>query len=198
MIRVVTVFFVIAFVTTAQAQSLPERFMVTDVASDDVLNIRAEPSSSSDIIGEFGPYTLNVEVLRTRGGWGYTGAGERSGWVSMRYLTPNPVPENELPRPLACFGTEPFWDVTFYPRGTEYNFMGEEPVRLSSIREYVAANGYFVEAMEAPTISRSIMINAMSCNDGMSDRDFGMSITMFTHSTEGNSVQTGCCTMQVN
>jgi hypothetical protein len=25
---------------------------------------------------------------------------------------------------MSCFGTEPFWDV-FYPRGAEYNAMGE-------------------------------------------------------------------------
>ena len=41
--------------TFANAQLLPERYMVTDVASDDVLNIRAEPTASSVIIGELGP-----------------------------------------------------------------------------------------------------------------------------------------------
>jgi hypothetical protein len=34
-------------------------------------------------------------VLRTLDGWGYVGAGERSGWVSMRFLAPNPPPENK-------------------------------------------------------------------------------------------------------
>ena len=75
------------------------------LASDDVLNIRAEPAASSEIIGELGPYTLNVEVLRTLDGWGYIGASERSGWVSMRFLAPNPPPENKVPRPMSCFGT---------------------------------------------------------------------------------------------
>jgi hypothetical protein len=41
--------------TFANAQLLPECYMVTDVASDDVLNIRAEPTASSEIIGELGP-----------------------------------------------------------------------------------------------------------------------------------------------
>ena len=198
MMRLISILLVTLYGTFASAQSLPERFMVTDVANDDILNIRGEPDSSSDIIGEFGPYTLNVEILRVMDGWGYTGAGERSGWVSMRYLTPNPIPANELPRPLACFGTEPFWDVTFYPRGAEYNSMGENRRDLTITRESVAPNGYVVEAEESPTLTRTMVITGLSCNDGMSDRNFGISISMFTESPGGNSVQTGCCTMQVN
>jgi hypothetical protein len=97
----VTAFFFMLFGTLASAQSLPERYMVADVASDDVLNVRAEPAASSEIIGKLGPDTLNVEVLRTLDGWGYVGAGERSSWVSMRFLAPNPPAENKAPRPMS-------------------------------------------------------------------------------------------------
>lgn len=198
MIRILATLFALFMASAVAAQSLPERFMVIDVASNDVLNIRAEPDSASDVIGEFGPYALNVEILRVLDGWGYTGAGERSGWVSMRYLAPNPIPADELPRPLACFGTEPFWDVTFYPRGAEYNFMGEDRRDLTITRESVAPNGYAVEAEEGPTLTRTMIITALNCNDGMSDRNFGMSISMFIEAPDGNTMQTGCCTMQVN
>ena len=172
--------------------------MVTDVANDDHLNIHAESDSSSDIIGEFGPCTLNVEILRMQDGWDYTGAGERSGWVSMRYLAPDPIPANELPRPMTCFGTEPFRDVTFYSRGAEYNSMGDERRDLTITREAVAPNGYGVEAEEGTTLTRTMVITGLGCNGGMSDRDFGMSISMFTQTPAGNSVQTGCCMLQVN
>jgi hypothetical protein len=38
----------VLFGTLVHAQSLPDRYMVTDVASNDTLNIRAEPTASSD------------------------------------------------------------------------------------------------------------------------------------------------------
>lgn len=180
------------------AQTLPDRYSVSGVAADDVLNIRELPSGSSEKVGELGPYLFNVEVLRTMDGWGHIGADERSGWVSMNFLVPNPVPAGELLRPMSCFGTEPFWDISFYPRGAEYNFIGEGRRPLTILRESVASNGYIVEAQEDPTLTRTLIINALPCSDGMSDRQFGMSMAMFTDTPDGNSVRTGCCTMQLN
>lgn len=197
MIRLIAALFVLIG-AAAQAQSLPERYMVQDVAADDVLNIRAEPTASSEKIGAFGPFTLNVEVLRQQDGWGMVGTGEGNGWVSMRYLAPNPTPEGELPRPMICHGTEPFWTLSFLPRGTEYDALGEGPRPLTTIREAVAYNGYLLEMQESETVQRTFMITPLNCNDGMSDREFGMSVTMFSHDTAGNEVQSGCCTLQMN
>lgn len=172
--------------------------MVTDVAADDVLNIRTEPNGSSDIVGELGPYTLNVEVLRENDGWGYVGAGEQSGWVSMRFLKENPAPPDQIPRPFSCFGAEPFWDMTFYPRGAEYNELGFERRDLTVIGEHIADKGYLIVAREGPTLIHTLNVNGLSCTDGMSDRNFGMSAILFTQAPEGNFVQNGCCTMQIN
>ena len=173
--------------------------MVQDVAADDVLNIRAEPDAASDIIGAFGPYDINVEVLRQQDGWGFVGTGEGAGWVSMRYLSPNPPAAGSVPRPLACHGTEPFWNLTLYPRGAEYNELGSgERRELTLTRESVADNGLLIEAQDGPTRTRTLAINALPCNDGMSDRTFGMSAILFTQAPDGNYVQNGCCTMQVN
>lgn len=172
--------------------------MVTDVASDDVLNIRTDPDHTSEKIGELGPYTLNVEVLRTLDGWGYIGAGEQSGWVSMRYLAANPAPAGELPRPLSCGGTEPFWDITFWPRGAEYNTPDAGPQALTILSEQIASNGYLITTQEGPTLTRTIAISGQWCSDGMSDRNYGMSAIVFTNAPDGNSVLTGCCTMQIN
>jgi len=119
--RLFAVLMVTLFGTIAAAQTLPERFMVTDVASDDTLNIRAEPDATSDIIGEFGPNTLNVEILRVQEGWGQVPTAEGLGWVSMRFLAENPWPEGEVPRPLACSGTEPFWSLTLHANEQQTN-----------------------------------------------------------------------------
>jgi uncharacterized membrane protein len=99
---------------------------------------------------------------------------------------------------MSCFGTEPFWNISFYPRGAEYNALGEAPHDLTILREGTAPNGYMVEAEDGPTLTRTMIVTARACNDGMSDRNFGMSISMFTEAHDGNDVRTGCCTMQVN
>lgn len=198
MILALGVIFVALFGFSVDAQTLPDRYMVSGVASTDVLNIREDATASSDIIGGLGPNTLNVEVLRVLDGWGYVGAGERSGWVSMDFLAPNPVAIGEIPRPMACFGTEPFWSLTFYPRGTEYDDPEVGPRALTVLRERVAPNGYLIDTLEGPAVTRTLAITGLNCNDGMSDRNFGMSITMFTEAAGDNSVRTGCCTLQVN
>jgi len=55
----------VIWATTATAQDFPAAYTVTNVAADDRLNIRGAPNSTADIIGNYGPYTLNIEVLRT-------------------------------------------------------------------------------------------------------------------------------------
>jgi hypothetical protein len=76
--------------------------------------------------------------------------------------------------------------------------MDEARRDLTILRESVARNGYIIEAQQGPTLTHTSIINALPCNDGMSDRNFGMSMSMFTQAPDGNDVRTGCCTMQVN
>ena len=186
--------------TSVSAQSLPDRYMVDGVAANDVLNIRALPSGGSEKVGEFGPYTLNVEVLRTQDGWAQVPTGEGMGWVSQRFLAQNPWPANEVPRPLVCSGTEPFWTFALYPRGTEYTELALDtgPRPQTILSEETARNGFLIETEEGPTLNRTLMVDGRACFDGMSDRPFGMSATLFTSAPDGNYVQTGCCTVQVN
>lgn len=84
------------------------------------VEIRSGLDASSDIIDTFGPYVLNVEVLRTLDGWGQVPTPEGFGWVSMRYLAENPIPTDSVPRPLICSRTEPFWTFAMYLREAEY------------------------------------------------------------------------------
>ncbi|WP_159453109.1 COG3650 family protein [Pseudooctadecabacter jejudonensis] len=182
--------------TTGAAQTLPERFSVTGVAEDDVLNIRNGPGASFDKTGELEPFTLNVEVLDQQDGWALIPTSESTGWVSMRFLRPNPIPANEIPRPLVCSGTEPFWDIGFYPRGADYTELGLERRDLTVIHEETAPDGYLVEAREGPTMTRTLIVKAGVCSDGMSDRQYGMSALLFTSAPDGNFVHKGCCTIQ--
>ena len=104
------------------APPLPALYAVTDVASSDSLNIRAAPNATSEIIGALPANARRIEVVgrSLAGQWAQINTAERTGWVSMRYLRPDPVPRTSLglPAGLRCFGNEPFWTMTFSDRPT--------------------------------------------------------------------------------
>lgn len=180
------------------ADALPATFQVHGVEQTDILNIRAAPSVASDVVGEIGPFALNIEVIEKSddGKWGKIGIPEGNGWVNLRYLeaTP-PLDPNDVPRPLSCFGTEPFWNIGLFPRGAEYNSPDTGAVPMTAIAEMVAPQGYMVQLEEGPTLNRTLIIMRETCFDGMSDRQFGFSARMFLESPEGNAVYSACCTL---
>jgi uncharacterized membrane protein len=184
----------------ALAQDLPAQFSITGVAADDTLNIRAEPSGSAPKLGEYGPYALNIEVLETTpdGSWGRVGIPESNGWVSMRFLERQDAPPFEIPRPMTCYGTEPFWTLAMTVRGDEFSALGEDLRFLTMTRQIVAREGYFASFVEGPTLERFLTIRRAACNDGMSDRDFGFSALLMTEAPDGNTLLSGCCTLDGN
>jgi uncharacterized membrane protein len=182
----------------AGAQTFPASYSVTGVAADDALNIRAEPSAEAEILGEIGPYALNIEVIELSddGKWGKIGLPEGNGWVSMAFLDPiPPVDPNLVQRPLSCFGTEPFWSVSLYPRGAEYNSPDTGIVPLTVTHEAVADQGALIVLEEGPTLNRTLIVRREMCSDGMSDRIYGFATRMFTEAPDGNSALSGCCTL---
>ena len=182
----------------AMAQSFPASYSVKGVAASDALNIRAEPSSKAEIMGEIGPYDLNIEVLAlsSDGKWGKVGVPEGNGWVSMAYLDLiEPADPYLVPRPLSCMGTEPFWSVSLYPRGAEYNSPDTGAVPMTVTHEAVAAQGYLIQLEEGPTLNRTLVVTREACSDGMSDRAFGFATRMFTEAPDGNDALHGCCTL---
>ena len=185
----------------AEAEGFTGSFYVRDVAGDDTLNIRSAPSADADIVGEYGPYTLNIEVLRTSpdGKWGLVGVGEGNGWAAMRYLARSDHQDpNAFPRPISCFGTEPFWSLNVTVRGDEYQEMGDVRRDLEMIQERTAENGALAVFQEGPTLNRTLIVKRGYCGDGMSDREFGWQATLFNDAPDGSSVATGCCTLDTN
>jgi len=180
------------------AETLPAAYQVHDVPQSDVLNIRATPSVSAAAVGTIGPFAVNVEVteMSPDGKWGKVGIPEGNGWVNMRYLeaTP-PVDPDQVPRPLSCFGTEPFWNIGLYPRGAEYNSPDTGAVPMTVLAEAVAPQGYFVRLEEGPTLNRTLIITREKCSDGMSDREYGFAARMFLEAPDGNAVYGACCTL---
>jgi len=190
----------VASAQTLPAQTLPAQYSVTGVVADDVLNIRAEPRADAAIVGGLGPYAFNVEVLEIAGGgtWGLVATGEGSGWVSMRFMARQETFAGAIPRPLSCYGAEPFWSIGMYPRGSEYELMGEARQDLTLISENVAQNGYLALLMDAQMQTWTLIVERRGCFDGMSDRRFGFSGMVYSQSAEGGYVHTGCCTLDGN
>ncbi|WP_136441975.1 SH3 domain-containing protein [Pacificoceanicola onchidii] len=183
------------------AQDWPAFHAVVDVAQDDVLNVRSAPSGSSEIIGELGPNQTGIEVIRRdeSGKWGLVNSGERAGWAFMRYLEPMPggaFPDHDR---LSCGGTEPFWGLDL-ASGYSAEFSSPEGTWSVQPTELLKAWGRrtpFAFTGQSPERLVSAVITPESCNDGMSDREFGLSITMITETPGDVTVLSGCCALGV-
>ena len=103
MIRALLLLFLLAGPAAATQDQWPALFDVSGVAPDDVLNIRAAPSASAEIIGTLAPDAAGVEVVRpdSRHGWGLVNTGEGSGWASLAFLVRRPGQwlGAEIPKP---------------------------------------------------------------------------------------------------
>lgn len=192
---------------------LPMFYDVTGVEATDVLNIRTSPDPGSEIVGTLAPDQSNVEViaLSEGRGWGQINADEQAGWVSMRYMQESDAPFWwELRRPLSCFGTEPFWSATINgdtSGGIALDVAGEELLEMNFDWLHTAwgntAWGQQVTALlnfAGNDTRAAAVVQAQSCNDGMSDFEYGIAIHVVV--SQGNDDDrfasqswSGCCSM---
>ncbi len=181
----------------------PSYHRVAGVASDDVLNIRAAPEAGAPVLGGFAPGAGPVEVVETRQGWGRVTAGERGGWVSMRYLEPVDLPEigaSGLPAGLVCAGTEPFWSLSLKPGGRAVlSRLGETRKRLFALAEAARASGrrdlsaLWLAAPGDGALAAVAHVSARACSDGMSDRVMAYRIALSLADGPGRETLAGCC-----
>lgn len=187
----------------AAAQELPALYDVSGVAADDVLNIRADPRATASLIGELAPDASGIEVTALSGNrdWGRVNTAERSGWVSMAYLEPEPVraADGYFDHPLACFGTEPFWSLDNDTSGrVAYTPMDGEPVILTRTATASSANrGGHSQLMEASseTVSATAILRREECSDGMSDKLYGLTLDLVLRGAEESRFVSGCCSI---
>lgn len=184
----------------AQGTLLPQLHDVTGVAADDVLNIRAEPSGSAPIIGALAPDLRGVEVvaLNPAGTWGQVNMPESSGWVFMRYMAPRGVHIDHfnLPVGMRCFGTEPFW-IMRHDRGRlriDAPDTGPQVFEIDIAQD--SGTGELRRMIRAHGSAGPLTayIHPAACNDGMSDRAYGLAIGMMTG--ESGPLLTGCCSLE--
>lgn len=110
----------------AFAENFPALYDVVDVAADDSLNIRANPSNKAPVIGtlEHNAAYVQIEALDPSGRWAQVSAGESGmGWVFARYL--QAIPGATFPEwpELQCSGSEAPWSVGYSAKdGVLYRF----------------------------------------------------------------------------
>ncbi len=191
--------------STAFGQTdLPALYTVTDVAADDVLNVREEPTAEAPIVDVLYPGQTGIEVIASDGNWGLVNVGEGSGWASLRYLT-REEGSTDIPavlQPYSCFGTEPFWSFSITPDQEVYfNQAFENTTTALGPPEFHTPLGHipFTGAMTAKTDSKSLtaIVELERCNDGMSDREYGMSVRVLFSDQTGSEMLVGCCSLSL-
>ena len=165
---------------------MPALYDVTGVADDDVLNIRALPSSDAEIIGGIEPFETEVEVIAVsrNSEWGLVNAGEFSGWASLSFLTPSEVTTGAygLPIGFSCFGTEPFWSLQITEAGLEVitpeTIDAPDTYPIEAIYPDVQGPRDLTWGMlmlwSEDGEARQARVLPGQCSDGMSDRAYGL------------------------
>lgn len=181
---------------------VPRLYDVTGVAADDVLNIRAAPDASSDIVGALSPIAEGIEVtaLNEMENWGRVANGESDGWVSLAFLAERPFPPGEIPTGMSCFGTEPFWSLDFEESGMRYRTPYVDWPYLegrAAASPVPPGNRLFGFDTASPDGRLSGVIEAGACSDGMSDRAFGWRVTLLRQSEGALTLESGCCTLDM-
>lgn len=184
-------------------------YRVVGVAAGDVLNIRADPSASSGIVGALAPGARPVEVLEVApsgdGAWGRVLVEDANGWVSMRFLEsfePGGLLATEVPDGLRCSGTEPFWGLDLGDGQAHFSAtdIDEQSLPLTTGTPAVGRNHRFTFiAGSGPRRLTVVLGRNEACSDGMSDRDFGWRIDLVTEGIGKSPVAAyeGCCTVPV-
>ncbi len=167
--------------TQSAAQVLPAVYRVTDVAADDVLNVRVAPNAAAEVLGGFANGTVVEVVAHSENGrWAQVNVGEQSGWVALRYL--DVVSDSTWPpHALSCFGTEPFWSatlvsardgyaVTFDRQGAASLRFRSQALQSSNRTDRFSAAGHSDAGQTVVSV-----IRREACGDGMSDQSYGLS-----------------------
>lgn len=188
--------------SATQEYILPTLFDVSGVAANDVLNIRAAPNANAAIIGTLLPNARDIEVVGydEAGQWARINTSGSSGWAALRYLTYQVDVWNEgtLPPTLLCLGNEPFWSLR--PWSDTVVFSTPDSPEIVMTIDAVVTTGRFRDPRrsilaEGDTRSLTALIVPVACSDGMSDRAYGLDVTIILTERDGPHMLTGCCSI---
>nr|TFG55065.1 MAG: hypothetical protein E4H34_01230 [Hyphomicrobiales bacterium] len=167
--------------------------VVINVASNDVLNMRAEPDANAAIVGTLPPNTGNIHVAAQSaetGDWIYIEANELEGWVNANYLA---YANSYAPLPirLHCSGTEPFWGIALSYSRADVDFAySDEDFRTGFHPPISPANRTNIWLRTRFDLeSDFLLLQADACSDGMSEQVYAYSLMA---KLNGNLIG-GCC-----
>ncbi len=183
----------------------PALYDVSGVAANDTLNIRSEPGTGGVVIGTLEPDAEGIEVVRPnpRETWGLVNHGEATGWVSLSFLTRRPGQWlGHVPEIRSCFGTEPFWSLTFDGDAITWwtpdeTASGDRLETWSTLnRRDLHAIGLRISPDDEPEREGVAMLSLASCSDGMSDREYGLRLDLLLGTAGDRTLLSGCCSIQ--
>jgi uncharacterized membrane protein len=189
----------------ADMADFPALFDVTGVAANDMLQVRTAPSAGSNSVATLATDAKGVEVisLSEDGNWAEVTVDDMPGWASARYLAAQPGGEWWAGvAPLRCFGTEPFWGIAIDMATKKAVYSALDGIDKTMAIDRTWTHYYSYPASATVGI-RFADRNAMAilkgeiCSDGMSDRNYGVSIDLFLTDDEDLDLGwSGCCTLQ--
>lgn len=188
--------------SAAVADQWPALYDVSGVKADDVLNIRAAPSTGAEIVGTLQADAKNIEVVAadSENGWGMVNAGEGTGWVSLAYLTPGvQAGTGAFPAIRSCYGTEPFWSLSLdADGGLGFTTPDSDPQTGTTRSHWTSLNrpdrhGFSARLGETEVIG---LVSQSACNDGMSDRAYGLTLDLLLGGSNPDLRHlSGCCSL---
>lgn len=211
MIRALVMILAMAGPALASQHSWPALHTVIGLNEGDVLNVRSEPDTSGEVLGTLASGTADIEVIRPNEDltWGLVNTGERTGWVSLTYLA------RQVEQPAVafvdirqCFGTEPFWSLTYDQPAIRLSMPDVPPAEgfISGLfKSRSQSDRYFYRGSmispDAGPIDVDLSIRLRACNDGMSDRAYGIEVDMLVSDNNAedgfrqSGLFSGCCSI---
>ncbi|MDS9467062.1 SH3 domain-containing protein [Paracoccus sp. MBLB3053] len=182
---------------------LPNLYDVTVIETWDTLNVRENPDGQAKVIAKLPATAKGVELLGrdASGKWGKVNAGERSGWVALRFLKAEPGvwQAASLPQSLSCSGTEPFWSL----KATKSGLIFSEPDaqdRQLDLRKVMdrGIEGEPTRGLIAGDDKGRVtaFLRPDQCSDGMSDRGYALAVSVILDGQDvASRMLTGCCSI---
>ncbi len=139
-------------------------YSVSDVAQNDVLNIRSGPAGSSEIVGFFSHDEDLIEVISfsKNGKWGLVNIIEGTGWTSMRFLKrikPHSYGSSNIPTELKCHGKDHNWSVRTNTNVIAFSEYGRSTVSYSIEKVQEFRNPNSIVLLADPSLSSAFDIN---------------------------------------
>jgi len=177
-------------------------FRVADLEDDDHLNVRAEPSSGSEDLGDLASGSQPHEILEadSTGKWGKILWLEGHAWVALEFMQPidiEQLADTTIPVGLTCVGAEPFWTIEFKSQKIALLSTPDNVIPMTVEETEISANrtSYPVAVkLETDTFSSTAILERAACSDGMGDISYGWSTNVLMQPKL--QLLSGCCVLR--